>query len=367
MSVLERLVGAQAARRAVVLNQLTWLPLYAAVLGVLWLGVTMGVVDSARAVIQSIYSFTGFAVYIALLRFGGLAENRLLRLGYAHLLFGVTCIAMAYGLFKTFRMVAVPMLCVVLVSDLRKYSTNQVRKAALFGLTLMLISVPIRLTFLPADPVTRDEKMALAGAAVILGVVALVMRKVNAMRAKMHVQKGELSHALEQLNELATKDGLTGLLNRREMTTMLVDEIRRQSRDHITVCVAMIDIDSFKQINDTHGHAVGDMVLCQFARLAKGAVSAVGELARWGGEEFMFLAPGVDPREVESQLEKMRQAIVAYDWSVHASDLRVNFSAGVAGLQADELLETWVERADRALYKAKSQGRGCTVAATDTA
>jgi diguanylate cyclase (GGDEF)-like protein len=160
----------------------------------------------------------------------------------------------------------------------------------------------------------------------------------------------------QRIEYLATRDGLTGLPNRRVFDELLADEVRRARRDGIAFSVVMLDVDHFKSVNDGHGHQVGDEVL---QRVAAGLAEAVREsdlVARYGGEEFVALLRGCDAKHALAVADALRRAGVVPDGTV-----AVTVSAGVAtfppqALDANGLLEA----ADGALYAAKRGGRDQT-------
>ncbi|WP_192813925.1 GGDEF domain-containing protein [Halomonas smyrnensis] len=167
--------------------------------------------------------------------------------------------------------------------------------------------------------------------------------------------------ALERrLDFLARHDELTGLLNRRAGMARLGEEIARAHRQGGPLCVAIIDLDNFKQINDRHGHATGDEVLCDVAARLGGELRDYDVLARLGGEEFLVILPGATQEQAHESLERLRTRIASA--SPGRSDLFVTLSAGIAALRADEACHVLLERADRALYRAKQDGRNRTQA-----
>jgi diguanylate cyclase (GGDEF)-like protein len=123
------------------------------------------------------------------------------------------------------------------------------------------------------------------------------------------------------------------------------------------VCIALIDIDHFKRVNDSHGHAVGDAVLRAFADAARTALRARDVLARWGGEEFLLMLPDTEPAEAMQVLRRVAEQVAAVRVSAPGAELRVTFSGGVAARVGDEPFTDTITRADRAMYEAKSQGR----------
>lgn len=162
--------------------------------------------------------------------------------------------------------------------------------------------------------------------------------------------------AMEQrLDFLAHHDELTGLLNRRAGLGLLEEEIQRSRRYGTPLCVASCDLDHFKRVNDRHGHAVGDRVLNDTARMMKQAMRQHDHVIRLGGEEFLLLLPGVTQDEASQAVERLRQRFA----STPIADVRLHLtlSAGIAQLEGDEQADALLERADRALYGAKAQGR----------
>ncbi|WP_243545237.1 sensor domain-containing diguanylate cyclase [Pseudodesulfovibrio tunisiensis] len=162
---------------------------------------------------------------------------------------------------------------------------------------------------------------------------------------------GALNRRLEQL---ASTDPLTGLLNRRSMDTTLEQEMDRANRYGTPLSVVMADIDHFKRINDTQGHQAGDEVLRQLAREFSENSRTTDSICRWGGEEFLILSPNVDRLGAFAYAEKLRLFIAESSDPVLKN---VTVSMGVAEYKAGEALEAFVGRADAALYRAKESGR----------
>jgi diguanylate cyclase (GGDEF)-like protein len=197
---------------------------------------------------------------------------------------------------------------------------------------------------------------------VSLMALAVVAMWISAMRVRISRQSDELRQTLVQAQALATTDMLTGLLNRRAMTDQLESELARVSRSGNPVCVALIDIDHFKKVNDHYGHRMGDEVLRAFASLAQGDLRQVDQLGRWGGEEFLLMMPHVDASQAWVAVERLRNRIAAHPMG-DSGNLTVTISAGLAQFSHGESLDRWIERADQALYQAKQSGRNrCLIA-----
>lgn len=167
--------------------------------------------------------------------------------------------------------------------------------------------------------------------------------------------------AARELERLAAMDGLTGALNRRAWLMQSGIDLASSMRYRKPVGVLMLDLDYFKKINDTHGHAGGDRAL-QFLVNGLRAVSRVGELfCRYGGEEFCVLLNGADLASIAAYDERLRQWLAQH--SAAELGFALSYSGGVAMRVDDtDTIESMLQRADVALYQAKSQGRGRTVA-----
>ncbi|MCX6951587.1 MAG: diguanylate cyclase [Verrucomicrobia bacterium] len=173
----------------------------------------------------------------------------------------------------------------------------------------------------------------------------------------------KLGDTLEALRRLATRDQLTGLLNRREFDRILGEEEERVRRFGHPLALVMIDVDHFKSVNDTHGHPVGDVVLREVARRVGGLLRAVDRIARFGGEEFALILMQTD-RAAALEVARRVCAVVERE-PVLAGErvaLNITVSAGVAALPADgKSGSDLVAAADRALYAAKARGRNRAV------
>lgn len=190
----------------------------------------------------------------------------------------------------------------------------------------------------------------------------------SALRNQLSEKNKQLSASLERINELASHDELTGAYNRRSFMSMLLQELERSARTRQPFCVALLDIDRFKTVNDRFGHMVGDTVLKQFAEVVGANVRTTDRFARYGGEEFtLLLTPIASPLDANPAMERVRAAVEAHDWDAIAPGLRVTVSSGVAAYEPGESAEALLDRADRALYQAKHEGRNRTVIAAGQA
>ncbi|HKJ70296.1 MAG TPA: GGDEF domain-containing protein, partial [Gammaproteobacteria bacterium] len=163
-----------------------------------------------------------------------------------------------------------------------------------------------------------------------------------------------------ELERLATTDPLTGSVNRRKLYDLLDHQLHQRRRYGTPVSLVVVDIDFFKEVNDRHGHEVGDRVLLEFARAIRGALREPDVLARTGGEEFVILASQTDRDGALSITRKVAETVRALRVE-GAEAITASFGVAEAGLseERDELLR----RADQALYRAKEGGRNRIVTA----
>jgi len=158
----------------------------------------------------------------------------------------------------------------------------------------------------------------------------------------------------EELQRLSVTDNLTQAYNRTKYREVIKIEIERTKRSVSPLSVAMFDIDHFKKVNDTYGHAVGDYVLKTLSQIAKGNIREIDYLIRWGGEEFLVIALDTELKGAEVMAEKIRHAIENYSFNKVG---RVTVSFGVTQLKQDDTGDSFLKRADDAMYQAKEKGR----------
>ena len=169
---------------------------------------------------------------------------------------------------------------------------------------------------------------------------------------------GQLETKNRALEELATSDKLTGLSNRHSLDAKLSSEMERSQRYREPLSIILFDLDHFKRINDTWGHQAGDEVLKRIATIASNLVREPDDLFRWGGEEFLLVAPHTTLHGSIVLAEKLRQAIAAEAFPEVGN---VTSSFGTAEWLPDESREDWFKRVDQALYRAKNTGRNRVV------
>jgi diguanylate cyclase (GGDEF)-like protein len=168
----------------------------------------------------------------------------------------------------------------------------------------------------------------------------------------------EMPEDVEALQHLASTDPLTGVANRRGGEKHIANEISRAKREKRALSCILLDIDRFKDVNDTFGHQAGDQVLRDLSALFRRTVRAYDILVRWGGEEFLLVLPGVGVEMARILADRLRSAVEALD--THGLG-PVTVSAGAAEFENDYDFSSTLRTADRRLYQAKAAGRNCVV------
>lgn len=211
----------------------------------------------------------------------------------------------------------------------------------------------------------------------VLGEVVRAAQKVEAealvsqqhmLAAQSEVQEAEqrirtLETELQQMSERVHEDHLTGSLNRRGLDEAFERERARAERRHTPLCVALLDLDNFKKLNDTYGHAAGDGALRHLVRVVKETLRSVDTVARFGGEEFVILMPDTTLESAAQTMVRVQRALTAHFFLHEHDKLLITFSAGVARLQPGEDQAALMARADKAMYEAKHTGKNRVVVA----
>ena len=198
--------------------------------------------------------------------------------------------------------------------------------------------------------------------AVVLPWFAAMGGYVNALRQRLSDSNRQLKIAFDRVEQVAIHDELTGVFNRRFLMDVLTRESSRAKRLGAAFSVCLFDLDHFKSINDTLGHAAGDAVLKHFARLGGSGLRAVDVFGRYGGEEFLLVLPDTGQPGACASAERVRAAFEAARVPGLPADRRFTATAGIATSRPGEDIEVLLGRADAALYEGKAAGRNRVVA-----
>jgi diguanylate cyclase len=237
---------------------------------------------------------------------------------------------------------------------------QQVRRLVLISLLNLGVMIALCAWFAPERFPWRVQLVTFIYACLVIPLIARLAAQVASLHERLRAQRSELKVALSRVQDLAIWDDLTQVHNRRHLMEQMQAEWRKRARKPVPLCVALLDIDLFKSVNDRHGHAAGDEVLRRFSKAAKGIVRNTDLLGRWGGEEFMVMLPDTPVAQAEVALQRLRAQLSTLELADIAADLKITFSAGLVELTEGESLEAAIERADQAMYRAKTGGRNRT-------
>lgn len=342
-------------RRAVQYWGLTML-LYLLCLGVLWGEVLAGAARAQDAVKVTVLAGVGQALFYVMIRFSRQLELTPAWLSEYQGRFAVVCGVAGYAAMGPFRGATLVFFLVILVFCAFTLPPAKSRSLATFAVFLLggTMGWLVLSDSQAFDPITEFKHFVLVGSAVL--VVGHLTGRLSELRVALKEQKAELSEALARIQELAGRDELTALPNRRRMVELLDAESSGAGASSRN-CIALIDIDHFKRINDTWGHATGDEVLREFARQSRLVLRAPDTLARWGGEEFLLHLPSTSLQEAQAVVERLRQQLGRVRFGPAELAFAVTFSAGLVEIAAHETMDAAVSRADHLMYAAKAAGR----------
>lgn len=309
----------------------------------------------------SALTLLGMAVFFALIRCGWSRRMSEPALTVPQMVFALACGAVAYALLGHGRAGVFPVVMVVLMFGMFVATPRQMRWVSLYAVALFGATMAFMAWTHPEVYSPRVELGSFLMVATMMPAVSVLAGRLSRMRHRARLHRTELTQALARIRELATRDELTGLINRRHMAELMEHEHQRCIRSGQTFCLAMLDIDHFKAVNDAHGHAVGDAVLRAVAHEAQRHVRSSDVLARWGGEEFVLMMSDARAPLARGGLDRLHQRVGGLRILHGQAALGVTLSGGLAEHHAGETVEQTLERADRALYEAKAQGRNRVV------
>ncbi|HVF17262.1 MAG TPA: diguanylate cyclase [Steroidobacteraceae bacterium] len=188
-------------------------------------------------------------------------------------------------------------------------------------------------------------------------------QQMRARITELETEAKRLHHALKDEQRLSTIDALTKIPNRLAYEKRVDDELKRWQRFKQPTCIAVWDVDHFKRVNDTYGHRAGDRVLRTVADCLAARIRSTDFLARYGGEEFVMILPGTKLEDAERVVDEMRAAIANIHFHFRGAPVSITISTGVTALAAGDSAGGAFDRADKALYQAKAQGRNRCVSA----
>ena len=361
--LLDLLLGTEAVHRARLAQAgLAFLLLAPGVLGMNYF-VWVGAARLQPVAWWSALTLLGMVVFYALIRSGWSRRHADPSLTVPQMVFAMTSGALAYALLGAGRGAVFPLVMVVLMFGMFIASPRQMRWVSAYAVLLFGATMALMATLQPRDYPWAIELGHFLAVATMMPGVAMLAARLCGMRQRARQHRAELAQALSRLREHTTRDELTGLLNRRHMEVVMAQEHQRCVRSGQSFCLAVLDIDRFKPVNDSHGYAVGDAVMRAVAQEAQRHVRLSDMLARWGSDDFVLMLSDTRAALARGGLERLGQKVAALRILHGAATVNVTLSAGLAEHLAGETVTQTLERAAKALEEAKALGSGRVVAA----
>ncbi|CAN7683194.1 GGDEF domain-containing protein [Duganella sp. Dugasp56] len=209
------------------------------------------------------------------------------------------------------------------------------------------------------DEVLKETRLVQSEALKARDKMVLARQEVQDAENRIHALEAKLQH----LSELVREDQLTGSLNRRGLDDVFERETARSDRRGTPLCIAILDLDDFKKLNDTYGHIAGDAALKHLVKIVKDTLRSMDVIARFGGEEFLILMPETTVEAASSTMTRLQRELTRHFFLHDNEKVLITFSAGVALRRPNEEQTDLVKRADKAMYTAKQTGKNRVVVA----
>ncbi|MDQ2819947.1 MAG: GGDEF domain-containing protein [Pseudomonadota bacterium] len=347
-------------RRCIMVQLLTAL-LMAVCIGAMTFAADYGMADGRQVLLLATLCAISSTTFFVLIRSSINQRCKDPTLAFPQTIVAQTLIAIGYAIGGPFHAVGLLMFALVMVFGMFSMRGAAVLLSCLYTVVILAAVMAWRVRTDPVHYLVHIELIYFVLLATVLPAISGLSRNLMEMRLRLKNQKQALQIALERIQDMATRDELTGLPNRRFMMAQLQEHALRRSRGGLPFYIGMVDLDHFKSVNDTYGHAVGDDVLRAFGIQARTALRTTDLIGRWGGEEFLLVLPETHPGEPTVALARLRTNLGDAEVSASEPHLRVAFSSGYTRYVEGEPIGQAIERADRALYAAKSAGRNQSV------
>ena len=363
MRLLDALLTRDPDRRARLSHSLLAMSTMAAGIVAMQYFVWIGAARALPVAVWTGCAFAGMAAFYALIRSGvtaRLADPSIsaIQMGYA-----MACCAGAYALLGPARGGVFPIAMVALMYGMFRSSARQMAAVCAFGVVAFGAAMALSAWLDPARYPPAVEAGHFLMIVTMVPVASILAARLSRLRWRLVHQRAELRAALERIRQLATRDELTGLINRRHMSELMEQEHQRCIRSGHTFCIAVLEIDDFK----AHAAQLGEDGEARLLRAvaAEGAqlVRVADVLAHWGGERFLLLMSDTRAPLARGGLDRLRESLAGVRVFVGAPSLHLTLSAGLAEHHAGETVEQTVARAEAALREAVRQGDSRVVVA----
>lgn len=348
-------------QRRCIMVQLLSAMMMAVCIGAMAFAAEYGMADARQVALLGAICALSCTTFFTLIRSGINQRCADPTLAFPQTIVAQTIIAIGYAIGGPFHSAGLLLFALVMVFGMFSMRAATVQLSCFYTVGILAAVMAWRVRTDPVNYPVHLELIYFIFLATVLPVISALSRHLMDMRLRLKNQKQALQVALDRIQDMATRDELTGLPNRRFMMAQLQEHALRRSRGGLPFYVGMVDLDHFKSVNDTYGHAVGDEVLRAFGSQARTALRTTDLIGRWGGEEFLLVLPETQPGEPTVALARLRTNLGDAEVSAAEPQLRVAFSSGFTRYVEGEPIGQAIERADRALYAAKSAGRNQSV------
>lgn len=356
--LLDALAGRDRHRRLRLLQWATGGAVYIVAALLMSTGVRAGWMDPDQLFGWCAFVAVGSAIAYVLLRSGWSERFRDPSLTQWQIAMGIVAVCWGYLICGPVRTLALFPLLLILIFGAFSLHWRRILGLSVFALASLafVMHVLARMPELrgawPQTPLPVDRHNMVM-MLMLVPALAVIAARLSTLRTRLREQKRELAEALAQVQRLASCDELTGLPNRRALLQRLERAQQAATAGAPGFCIAIIDLDNFKQVNDRLGHARGDQLLVAFAERIAAVMRARDLLGRWGGEEFLVVVNDLPLPAARDVIERLQQEAACID-SISGP---LTFSAGVAEYRRGENVLDTVSRADSAMYRAKHAGR----------
>jgi len=318
--------------------------------------VYIGEAEPTAVWIWSALTLAGMAAFFALIRSGFSRRWREPSLTVPQMLFALTSGAVAYAMLGAGRGAVFPVVMTILMFGLFVATAAQMRWVSLYAVALFGAVMLWRALSQPERYPPAIEAGHFLLVATMMPAVSILAARLSAIRQRSRAHRAELAQALARLREQTTRDELTGLVNRRHLADLLEQEHQRCIRSGQTFCVAVLDIDHLRVVNEGHGHSVGDALLRAMAGEAARHVRVADVLARQAGDEFVLLMSDTRAALARGGVERLHERLSAVRTQHGNQVVAVTLSGGLAEHHAGETVAQTMDRAYAARDEAKLQG-----------
>ena len=245
----------------------------------------------------------------------------------------------------------------ILIFGIYKLNTRSFLYVSVFTLVTYGIDIAILRHFRAESVNLNIEYLQWLVLSLVLVAFSIIGGHISSLRKNLRISQSELEKSVAIIKEMSIRDELTGVYNRRHLMELLEHEYHRISRGGARFSVAMLDIDHFKSVNDSHGHQTGDEVLRAVSDVIRTSLRSADFCGRYGGEEFLLVMTQTNINGALLCAERVRSTIERSRFPNLGTDFKVTVSLGVAEFAGKEDIPTMIGRADKALYRAKESGR----------